>query len=100
MLVEKLNKIVNLTVSKFVISNQEICPMGYRYLEGIYIGSIPKIISNQNEQILLQYIVTSLINLGIEASFHNEKGKKIKIITNTGLENYLIKNTSSSNRNL
>ena len=58
-------------------------------LEGTYTGDL-----NRNN-IPLGYIAVELRKMGYNTTFHNQKGKYIRIISETGLENKIIKKTSS-----
>lgn len=83
-------------VASFPLFGENILTNGYDIqikelinLEGIYIGKIPF------ENIILGFITTKLLELGLDASFLNEKSRSMKVCTLTGLENFTIKKTNS-----
>lgn len=60
-----------------------------KILECTYMGSLPF------KNILLGDVALAARQKGIDATFHNQRGKFIRIVTDKGLENEIVKKTSS-----
>jgi hypothetical protein len=79
---DKLDKIMYLETNKlslFTLSGSFEF-IGYIGNRGIYDGDL------HEKDIILGYVSSKLLSLGVECSFSNEKGKTMEIITSTGLE--------------
>lgn len=72
-----------------ILLNGDLSIMDYEILESIYTGKL-----NVNE-IVLEYVARRLHQMGYDVTFHNEKGRSIKVISQRGIEDYKIKKTSS-----
>lgn len=79
---EKLNKVIFLETNEdsvFTIKGP-LEFIGYMGNRGIYDGDL------HEKDIILGFVSSKLLSLGLECSFSNEKGKTMEIISSTGLE--------------
>ena len=90
-MVEKLRNVCIMEVGDLSVftSEKSVEFKKIMILDGTYMGNINR------ENILLGHTAVELRKEGSDATFHNQKGKYVRVTSNTGLENRIIKKTSS-----